>query len=318
MSQSAGVITTLETALSAIRLELRPGEWVLWDTRPHRFETLLGDRARLRDPTAAELRDVPVSEIRGLPTLPLTEIDARMETARTIDPSVWSMAQSREAAVRAFLDGDGPVGNRLSTAANLLGVTPRTVRRLAARYRVSAQTTSLVPRLPGPNKVRRRLGAIREKLITEAIETRYLVKPRTPIGGSLPVGRAPMPRSVDTRTSARQCPKPDPSARCASRGATAIRFQGSPGHHTIDAGRAGGVRCTRADSDGLHAGGRNHRRLPAPAAHRSPLAFARHRRGYQIRVGWPCRPGTAVRSRCGTLPRTCVSAQESTGPHHDF
>jgi hypothetical protein len=50
MSQSAGVMTTIDTAISAVRLELRPDEWVLWDTRPHRFESLLGDRARLRDP----------------------------------------------------------------------------------------------------------------------------------------------------------------------------------------------------------------------------------------------------------------------------
>jgi len=46
-----------DTADSALRLELRPGEWVLWDTRPHRFELLLGDRAQLRDPTSAELRE---------------------------------------------------------------------------------------------------------------------------------------------------------------------------------------------------------------------------------------------------------------------
>ena len=45
MSQFSGVITTTDTAISALRLELRPGEWVLWDTRPHRFEFLLGDRA---------------------------------------------------------------------------------------------------------------------------------------------------------------------------------------------------------------------------------------------------------------------------------
>jgi putative transposase len=181
MSQSAGVITTIDIAFSAVRLELRPGEWVLWDTRPHRLESLLNDRARLRDPTTAELREVPVSDLRGLPSLPPMEVDARMETARTTDPTRWASAEARESIIRTFLEGDGAIGIRILAAANALGVTPRTVRRLVARYRVSAQTTSLVPRLPGPQKIRRRLGVLREQVIAEAIETRYLVRPRTPM-----------------------------------------------------------------------------------------------------------------------------------------
>jgi hypothetical protein len=179
VSQSAGVITTFDMASSAVRLELRPGEWVLWDTRPHRLESLLDDRARLRDPTSAELREVPVSELRGLPFLPPTEVDARMETARTSDPTRWASAQARESIIRIFLEGDGAIGTRILVAANALGVTPRTVRRLVARYRVSPQTTSLVPRLPGPHRIRRRLGVLREKVIAEAIETRYQWKRST-------------------------------------------------------------------------------------------------------------------------------------------
>ena len=34
-----------ERFTSAVRLELRPGEWVLWDLRPHRFESLRDQRA---------------------------------------------------------------------------------------------------------------------------------------------------------------------------------------------------------------------------------------------------------------------------------
>jgi hypothetical protein len=181
VSQSAGVITTIEIAFSDVRLELRPGEWVLWDTRPHRLESLLNDRALLRDPTTVELREVPVSELRGLPSLPPMEVDGRMETARTTDPIRWASAEARESIIRTFLEGDGAIGIRILAAANALGVTPRTVRRLVARYRVSAQTTSLVPRLPGPQKIRRRLGVLREQVIAEAIETRYLVRPRTPM-----------------------------------------------------------------------------------------------------------------------------------------
>jgi hypothetical protein len=124
-----------DTAISALRLELRPGEWVLWDTRPHRFEILLGDRAQLRDPTTAELREVFDSEIRGLPCLPQIDFDARMETARTTDAVRWAAAESRETIIRAYLDGDGTIGTRLRAAADALGVSPRTIRRLVARYR---------------------------------------------------------------------------------------------------------------------------------------------------------------------------------------
>jgi len=180
-SQSVGVITSSDTAKSALRLELRPGEWVLWDTRPHRLEFLAGDLAELRDPTTAEIRVVPISEIRGLPRLPQTDLDVRVETLRTVDATRWAIAETRESVIRAYLEGDGAIGTRLRAAADALGVTPRTVRRLVARYRISAQTTSLVPRSPGPHKVHRRLGTLRETIIAEAIETRNLVRPRSPM-----------------------------------------------------------------------------------------------------------------------------------------
>jgi putative transposase len=66
-------------------------------------------------------------------------------------------------------------------AAVALGMSSRAVYRLVARYRISAQTTSLLPRRRGPNKKRRRLGDSRERVIDEAIERRYLVRPRTPM-----------------------------------------------------------------------------------------------------------------------------------------
>jgi putative transposase len=145
------------------------------------LERLCGDRAELRDATSAEIRSVAVSELRALPSLAEADLDARHDLARTADPNRWALAESRESVLRAFLEGDGPIGPRLQVAAEALGVTPRTVRRLAARYAISAQTTSLVPRYPGPHQTRRRLGTAREQLIAEAIESRYLVMPRTPM-----------------------------------------------------------------------------------------------------------------------------------------
>ena len=88
-----------EAISSALRLELRPGEWVLWDARPYRFESLEKDRARIRGVTTGELREVTVAELRALPYLPAVELDARVDLQRTIDPNEWSLAEKREAAV---------------------------------------------------------------------------------------------------------------------------------------------------------------------------------------------------------------------------
>jgi hypothetical protein len=169
----------IEGIFSALRLELRPGEWVLWDARPHRFESLTNDRTRIRDATTNEVRDVSVATIRGLPILPSSELDARLDRQRTMDPDDWSLARKREEVIREALTGDGSAKKRIRIAAEALGASSRVVYRLVARYRISVQTTSVMPQLRGPNKKRRRLGTTRERLIDEAIERRYLVRPRT-------------------------------------------------------------------------------------------------------------------------------------------
>jgi putative transposase len=170
-----------EAISSALRLELRPGEWVLWDARPHRFESFAQDRARIRDGTNEELRDVAISELRSLSYLPAAELDARLDQQRTVDPVEWSLAEKREATIRKILTDDGPTKERVRVAAVALGMSARAVYRLVARYRISAQTTSLLPRRRGPNKTHRRLGDARERLIADAIERRYLVRPCTPM-----------------------------------------------------------------------------------------------------------------------------------------
>jgi putative transposase len=38
-----------------------------------------------------------------------------------------------------------------------------------------------VPKVRGPNKKRRRLGAVRERLVDEAIQTHYLIRPKPPM-----------------------------------------------------------------------------------------------------------------------------------------
>jgi hypothetical protein len=56
----------VERVSSAVRLELRPGEWVLWTARPFRFVSLNGSTASIRDSINAELHEVAVTDLRGM------------------------------------------------------------------------------------------------------------------------------------------------------------------------------------------------------------------------------------------------------------
>jgi hypothetical protein len=114
------------------------------------------------------------------PSLPISELDQRLDRLRTIDTVDWSTAQQREAIIRNAMNGDGPTTPLVDAAPKALGLSARTVRRLIVRYKTSAQTTSLVAHQRGPKKSHRRLGTGRERLIDAAIEKRYLVRPRTP------------------------------------------------------------------------------------------------------------------------------------------
>jgi putative transposase len=154
---------------------------VLWDGRVCRLESLRGARARIQETIGAGIREVPVSELRGVPSFTTLQLDQRLETLRDVDQEVWTKAQQREAAIRDALHGDGSITTRIAAAARTLGVSPRTVRRLIARYTASAQTTSLIAHLRGPNKSHRRLGAEIERIIDAAIQTHYLVRPRKPM-----------------------------------------------------------------------------------------------------------------------------------------
>jgi putative transposase len=122
-----------------------------------------------------------VTELRGFPSFPTLQIDQRLDTPREVDQAVWTKAQQREAAIRDALHGDGSMTTRIEAAAKTLGLSPRTVRRLIVRYTASAQTTSLIAHLRGPNKSHRRLGPAIERTIDAAIQTHYLVRPRKPM-----------------------------------------------------------------------------------------------------------------------------------------
>jgi putative transposase len=154
---------------------------VLWNGRMHCLESLKGVFARIRERGSADLREVPVSELRGLPTLPAAELDQRLDDLRNIDLADWTQAKQRETVIRDALRGDGSMTTRVGAAAQALKLSSRNVRRLIARYAASAQTTSLVRHPSGPKKSHRRLGADLERIVERAIQTHYLVRPRTPM-----------------------------------------------------------------------------------------------------------------------------------------
>jgi hypothetical protein len=150
MSPSAEGFTDQDSLNSALRLDLRPGEWVLWSGRPHRFESLRGTCARIRDSNSTELREVDVAEIRGMPTLALENLDERLDGLRTSGDPTWQTAMQREEIIRQVMVEPGPAKPRIRSAAESLKVSTRTIQRLIARYKSSAQTTSLVPHQSGP------------------------------------------------------------------------------------------------------------------------------------------------------------------------
>ena len=175
----------MERLISAVRLDLRPGEWVLWKARPFRFIALQGSTASIRDSVNAELREVAVAELRGMPSLPPEDVDKRVELLRTTSDQSWYLAQRRELIIRELLDGQGVHGRARGGGRQMLDISPRTVRRLVKQYRTSSQTTSLVPKPSGPHQKRRRLGPIRERIIDEAIESSLLDSAETSNGGSV-------------------------------------------------------------------------------------------------------------------------------------
>ena len=154
---------------------------MLWEGHVHRLESLKGIRARIRETGSADLREVLVTELRGLPFLPIVELDQRLDRVHSIDGPEWNKAQQRELIIREALQGDGSTTARVEAAAKTLGLSARSVRRLIARYTASAQTTSLIAHPPGPKKSHRRLGPEIERIIDAAVQTHYLVRPRTPM-----------------------------------------------------------------------------------------------------------------------------------------
>lgn len=154
---------------------------MLWEGRVHRLESLKGLRARIQETGSADPREVLVTELRGMPSVPIAQLDQRLDNLRSVDTPAWNKAQQREAIIRDALQGDGSTTTRVDAAAKLLGVSARTVRRLILRYTASAQTTSLIAHLSGPKKSHRRLGPELERIIDTAIQTHYLVRPRAPM-----------------------------------------------------------------------------------------------------------------------------------------
>jgi hypothetical protein len=103
------------TVSSAVRLDLRPGEWVLWKARPFRFVSLQGSTASIRDSVNAELHEVAVADLRGMPSLPPEDLDQRVDRLRTTSDQSWSLAQQRESIIRELQMPASPDERRFYT-----------------------------------------------------------------------------------------------------------------------------------------------------------------------------------------------------------
>ena len=110
-----------------------------------------------------------------------TEFDQRLERQRSVRQLDWTEARRREIIIRAAITGEGSTTSRMEAAAQALGLSVRSARRLVVRYKSSAQTSSLIACRRGPNKRLRRLGAERERLIDTTIDQFYLMRPRKPM-----------------------------------------------------------------------------------------------------------------------------------------
>jgi hypothetical protein len=99
-------------------LELRSGELVLWDNRVHRFESLNGERARIRSADSADLREVLVSELRGVPTLSVAELDQRLERRLITRYAASAQTTSLVAHLR------GPKKSHREFLAAIAGIAP--------------------------------------------------------------------------------------------------------------------------------------------------------------------------------------------------
>ena len=109
----------VEGVSSAIRLELRPGEWVLWKARPFRFVALRGCVASIRDSVNAKLHEGSVAELRGMPSLPREDFDQRVDRVRTASELSWSVAKQRESVIQDLLVRGGSMAERIAAAAEL-------------------------------------------------------------------------------------------------------------------------------------------------------------------------------------------------------
>ena len=143
------------------------------------------------DSTHVRVRDVATGSI-SLATLgelgtivgglgPL-EANARWDHLRRSTRDEWHLARQRERVIRRIFDDDGQtVAQRVARASRTLGLSRSSVYRLAQRYHLAAQTSSLLRGHRGTPEKHRRLSTSREVIVTRAIDEYFLRRPRAKV-----------------------------------------------------------------------------------------------------------------------------------------
>jgi hypothetical protein len=124
---------------SALSITLRTGEWLLWNGQPHRFESLKGERARIREPSSQRIHEVSVAELRGLPSLTLDELYSRLNRQRESRSEQWSTAERREDVIRTVMSG---------THALMSATHPGATDRIAGPRQQDRQKARILPTSP--------------------------------------------------------------------------------------------------------------------------------------------------------------------------
>jgi putative transposase len=111
----------------------------------------------------------------GLKQASIARIEQRQRRGAVTDivkisDKEWHTANWRLGGVKQLVEEPVPLMPRLKRLANLLGVSPRTMRRWVRAYRRDPDILGLLPKPKGPRLGHRRLTAEAERLIREVID----------------------------------------------------------------------------------------------------------------------------------------------------
>lgn len=151
----------------------------------------------------------------------------------------WDPASQRAEVLRSVMEGAGQACERVSAAANELGVTERHVYRLLERFQDTLSVTALLPEKVGRKAGTMMFGQDKELVIRQGIEEHFLQKERASVASAHEeIGREFRARGWDEPSYGaikRRIDALDPASRDRQRlGAKAARLLHQPAAGHVD------------------------------------------------------------------------------------